>query len=72
MEIEGMEEQVKKALEDPDEIRISQDDIDVYLYYRRLDKHQIVVVARHLNDKGFIITAYITDKVKEGKQIWKR
>jgi len=67
-----MEEQVKKALEEPDEVRVSQEDENVYLYYRRLDKHQIVVVARHLNDEGFIITSYITDKVKEGEQIWKR
>ncbi len=67
-----MEEQVKKTLEEPDGIRISQDDADVYLYYRRLDKHKIVVVARHLNEEGFIITSYITDKVKEGKQIWER
>lgn len=25
------------------------------------------VVAKHLNGDGFIITAYITDKIKEGK-----
>ena len=24
------------------------------------------------NSKGFIITAYITDKIKEGVQIWKK
>ena len=71
-EIEGLENEVKKALQTPDEIRISQEDVEIYLYYHRLNKYRLCVVARHLNDDGFIITSYITDKVKEGVQIWKK
>lgn len=71
-EISGKEVEVKKCLTDPVEIRISAEDHDVYLYYMPLDKYFICVVARHLNGDGFIITSYITDKIKEGKIIWKR
>jgi len=72
LEMEGKEEDVKKTLRDPDFVRVSQDDPNVVLYYRRYGKYFICVVARHLNDEGFLITTYITDKVKEGEEIWKR
>ena len=72
LEMEGKEEDVKKTLRDPDFIRVSQDDPNVVLYYRRYRKHFICVVARHLNGERFLITTYITDKVKEGEEIWRR
>ena len=53
-------------------IRRSSEDKDVYLYYSPYDKYFICVIARHLNGEGFIITAYITDKIKEGEKVWKR
>jgi hypothetical protein len=71
-EIEGKEAEVKQCLSNPIEIRKSSEDNDVYLYYHPYGKYFICVVARHLNGEGFIITAYITDKIKEGKTEWKR
>jgi hypothetical protein len=70
--IEGKEAEVKQCLSNPVEIRKSSDDKDVYLYYYPVGQYFICVVARHLNGEGFIITAYITDKIKEGETVWKR
>jgi hypothetical protein len=53
----------------PDEIRKSKTDKDVFLYYKRIDE-LYCVVARHEGRKGFLITAYPADKVQEGEIIW--
>lgn len=71
-EIEGKESEVQQCLSNPCEIRKSSEDKDVYLYYRPYGKYFLCVVARHFNGNGFIITAYITDKLKEGERIWKK
>lgn len=65
------EKQVKKALRNPDEIRKSQQDEKVHLYYKKIGKlHICVVVAHDQETGGYIITAYLTDRIKEGEQIY--
>jgi hypothetical protein len=71
-EVEGMEETVKECLSNPVEMRRSSEDRHVYLYYLPAGKYFLCVVARHLNGDGFIITAYLTDKIKEGETVWKK
>lgn len=70
--VKGKEEEVKEALRNPDYIRQNAFDRKVYLFYKAHRKNYICVVVRHLNGKGFIITVYITNKMKEGKQIWQK
>jgi hypothetical protein len=65
----GKEEIVIETLRDPDEIRRSIIDHSVFLYYKRHER-LYCAVARHINGKGFLITAYPTDKVKEGETVW--
>jgi hypothetical protein len=60
---------VKEILAEPDEVRRSLIDKSVFLYYKKFDR-LYCVVAKHLNDEGFIITAYPTDKIKEGEIVW--
>lgn len=67
--MEGKEEIVKEVLHHPDEIRQSKIDETVFLYYKQFDK-LYCVVAKHTGEGGFLITAYPTDKVKEGEIIW--
>jgi len=67
--MKGKEKTVKEVLSNPDEIRKSKTDKDVFLYYKKIDK-LYCVVARHEGGKGFLITAYPVDKVKEGEIIW--
>ncbi len=67
--MKGKEAVVAKTLQDPDEIRRSRIDPDVYLYYKRFER-LFCSVARHEGTDGFLITAYPTDNVKEGEVIW--
>ena len=67
----GREEDVRSALENPDEIRQSKSDTDVYLFYKaEREKRWICAVSRQTGDTGFLITTYPTDAIKEGAQIW--
>ena len=59
---------VKETLKNPDEIRISRKDKSVFLYYKKLKGKYCCIVAKHLNGDGFIITAYMTDKIKIGEK----
>ncbi len=64
---------VEAALQLPDEIRESNRDSDVFLFYlQRRERRWVVAVARKLNGDGFLITAYQTDAIKEGRQLWHR
>ncbi|MFQ5456647.1 MAG: DUF4258 domain-containing protein [Nitrospirota bacterium] len=64
--IKGLEHEVKRTLEEPEYVRLSKEDKDVYLYYSRYNNYYLCVVCRHLNGDGFVITAYLTDKIKKG------
>ncbi|MFW5770475.1 MAG: DUF4258 domain-containing protein [Spirochaetota bacterium] len=71
--MEGNEDKVKDVLENPDEIRISRSDSNVYLFYKEYKKDRLIcAVAKSEYNNGFLITAYVTDKIKEGKQVWKK
>ena len=63
---------VKRCLQDLDKIRLSKEDGFVYLYYNQWEKYYLCVVAKHLNGDGYIVTVYITNKIKEGEQVWKK
>ncbi len=66
------EKEVQNVLKSPDIIRVSKSDKKVFLYYKKFYKNYLCVVARHQNGRGFIITVYITNKIKEGKLIWQK
>ncbi len=67
----GQEDVIKQFLQKPTEIRRSQSDPNVFLYYKSEPPYYVCVVARHLNGEGFIITAYRTDRIKRGESVWK-
>ena len=67
----GREEDVKKALEQPDEIRQSKSDSNIYLFYKaEREKRWICAVSRQTGEEGFLITTYPTDAIKEGVSVW--
>ena len=72
LEIEDKEKEVKETLINPDEIRLNKKDASVYIYYKHYKKLSLSVVVKNKNGEGFIITSYYTDRIKEGKQIYKR
>lgn len=62
---------VKNTLKDPDEIRRSEQDPSVHLHYMSIGKLSICVVADYQDDKeGYLITTYLTDRIKEGGQVY--
>ncbi len=67
----GSEAEVKATLEAPDEIRRSKRDASVYLFYRKRERRRwVCAVMKQENGTGFLITAYLTDAIKEGDKIW--
>jgi len=70
--MEGKEKEIIKTLKDPEFIRKSNKDERVYLYYKSTGNRYICVACKHLNGEGFIITTYITDRLKEGEEIWRK
>ncbi|MEE8167960.1 MAG: hypothetical protein V3T58_03700 [Candidatus Hydrothermarchaeales archaeon] len=73
--IKRYEKEVKETLREPDEIRKSRKDPKVQLYYRRyknLENRYVCVLIKQLNGEGFIVTAYLADKIKRGNVIWQR
>src|SRR5690242_13125615 len=71
-ELAGFAREIQATLIDADSVRLSREDESVFLYYKRLGKYHVCVVCRHLNGDGFIVTVYLTDRPKEGTEIWIR
>ena len=67
----GREDDVKEALQNPAEIRVSRSDPNVYLFYKAEKVNRwVCAVTKRLNSEGFLITTYPTDAIKEGTKIW--
>jgi hypothetical protein len=65
------EEEVRATLETPEQIHRSQSDENVFLFYRsRRVGRWVCAVSKRTGTAGFLITAYPTDAIKEGKKIW--
>jgi hypothetical protein len=61
---------VRRTLEEPDEIRRSVRDADVLLFHRHVSPRWVCAVAKRSGDTGHLITAYPADTVKKGDVIW--
>ena len=67
----GQETIVQETLRQPEEVRVSRGDTNVYLFYRTERPGRLVcAVAKRLNGEGFLLTAYPTDAIKEGIRVW--
>ena len=73
-EMRGMEEAMEDTLAQPDQVVESVSDPRALLYYRRYrqtrvgDKFLCVVVKTQQED-AFLVTAYLTDKIKRGRSL---
>jgi hypothetical protein len=74
-EMTGMEAEIENALSAPHQVIESASNADVRLYYRYYvkttvgSKYLCVVVKVGSND-AFVITAYLTDRIKKGTTRW--
>lgn len=67
--VRSLEEEIKETLKNPITIKMSKEDPKVCLYYTRYRKYYLCAVCKHLNQEGFLITAYLADKIKKGMTI---
>ena len=72
LEMKGREKEVEETLQKAELVRRSIGDPTVCLYYKKGIKYYQVVVVKHHNGEGFVITAYLTDKIKKGDNLWSR
>ena len=70
--MKGKKRFVKKAIEEPDAIKQSEKDENVFLYYRKFIRRYVCVVVRHENGGGFIISIFPVDVVKKGKIVYEK
>lgn len=74
-EMSELEPILPEAIASPDVVVRSRTDDTVLLYYRQTvtvafgDK-LLCVVIKHLPEDAFVITAYLTDKIKTGDVLW--
>jgi len=75
-EMVNMRSQLEIVLQNPEIIRQSRSDSQVYLYYHFYEQtivgaKWLCVVIKDKSDDAFIITAYLTDKLKQGLELWR-
>lgn len=66
----GLTDAVRTTLQRPRYVRRSREDERVLLYYAPCGQYVLCVVCRHLNGEGFIVTAYLTDRIKKGDMVY--
>ncbi len=76
-EMRGMETRIPDTLSTPVQVVESLSDVQARLYYRfyvgtRIGNRYLCVVVKVLETDAFVVTAYLTDKVKKGRQLWPR
>jgi len=74
-EMAQFEEAITETLTTPEQVVRSLTDPRARLYYRYYaatpvsGKH-LCVVVKNLDEDAFVVTAYLTDRVKRGVQLW--
>jgi hypothetical protein len=76
-EMHDMDPKIAQTLADPGQVVESLSDSQARLYYRfyvgtRVGNKHLCVVVKVLETDAFIVTAYLTDKVKKGRLLWRR
>jgi hypothetical protein len=71
-EVTAFIDELKDVLVNPDSIYKSKQDPRVFLFYRKHKKYWLCAVSKKLNGLGFVITFYITDRIKEGDLFWQK
>lgn len=74
-EMRGMESALEETVRQPTLVIESRTDLPVQLNYRfyvgtRIGDKWLCVVVKYAPEDAFVLTAYLTDKPKRGKQVW--
>ncbi len=76
-EMEGMQSSISETLENPEKIVRSRSDEQAHLYYRAypdttVGEKFLCVVVKALEGDAFVLTAYLTDRIKRGEILWSK
>ena len=76
-EMVGLETAIEETLVQPDRVVQSLSDSQARLYHRgyaatQVGEKYLCVVVKIVGDDAFVVTAYLTDEVKRGVQLWPR
>jgi hypothetical protein len=74
-EMRGLEAFLEDALRRPEIVMESVADPEARLFYRQLEETRVgvkwlCVVVKYRGNDAFVLTAYLTDRPKKGKQLW--
>lgn len=74
-EMRDMGAEIERILHEPQLVRGSRSDAAVCLFYEFhaqtiVGGKWLCVVVKYLQDDAFVVTAYLTDKPKNGKTLW--
>ena len=74
-EMVGLEDAIGETLARPQRVVPSLSDPQARLYYRwyvgtRVGDKYLCVVVKVVGDDAFVLTAYLTDTIKKGHQLW--
>jgi hypothetical protein len=74
-EMRGMEAEIRTTLLNPETVRRSLSDESVNLFYRFyartvLNGKWLCVVVKYREADAFIVTAYLTNAIKPGEELW--
>ncbi len=70
-EVMALWDRIPKALEKPDYVKRSSYAVNVWLYYKLVETHgkYLTIIVEIYDGKGMLLTAYITDRIKEGEML---
>ena len=76
-EMAHMRQGIEETLKYPEQVLSSSIDDKAFLYYRYYENtivgaKYLCLVIKESETGAFLLTAYLTDKMKKGKIIWKR
>ena len=74
-EVAPLQNAIEETLSTPERVMVSVADPEARLYYRsyratRAGDKYLCVVVKSSDEGGFVLTAYLTDKIKRGIQLW--
>jgi len=74
-EMQNMSDEIERVLHAPQFVRLSRSDSNVRLFYEFYTQtivggKWLCVVAKYVPDDAFVVTAYLTDKPKNGETLW--
>ncbi len=74
-EMRGQEDRIAETLREPDVVILSRRDPSVILYHKFFESTSVsskylMVAVKILHEDAFVITAFFTNQIKKGEQLW--